>query len=96
MNADIAYAVSRYLDANPDEAFERDVALDLLVGTARLFMSLGHHDASGRFRIDGVTGPDEYSAIADNNVFTNLMARRTSSVPRTLSPGTPSRPSVCR
>ena len=76
VNADIAYAVSRYLDANPDEAFERDVALDLLVGTARLFMSLGHHDASGRFRIDGVTGPDEYSAIADNNVFTNLMARR--------------------
>ena len=30
---------------------------------------------SGKFRIDGVTGPDEYSAIADNNVFTNLMAR---------------------
>ena len=30
----------------------------------------------GRFRIDGVTGPDEYSAIADNNVYTNLMAQR--------------------
>ena len=37
---------------------------------------LGHHDAHGRFRIDGVTGPDEYSAIADNNVYTNLMAQR--------------------
>ncbi len=38
--------------------------------------SLGHHDAEGRFRIDGVTGPDEYSALVDNNVFTNLMAAR--------------------
>ena len=27
------------------------------------------------FRIDGVTGPDEYSALADNNVYTNLMAQ---------------------
>ena len=44
--------------------------------TARLWRSLGHHDADGRFRIDGVTGPDEYSAIADNNVYTNLMAQR--------------------
>ena len=50
--------------------------LELLVETARLWRSLGHHDAAGRFRIDGVTGPDEYSAIADNNVYTNLMAER--------------------
>jgi alpha,alpha-trehalose phosphorylase len=51
------------------------VGVELLVETARLWRSLGHHDMDGRFRIDGVTGPDEYSAIADNNVFTNLMAR---------------------
>src|SRR5262249_13391254 len=38
--------------------------------------SLGHFDLDGNFRIDGVTGPDEYSAIADNNVYTNLMAAR--------------------
>ena len=44
--------------------------------TARLWRSLGHHDRDGRFRIDGVTGPDEYSAIADNNVYTNLMAQQ--------------------
>jgi alpha,alpha-trehalose phosphorylase len=48
----------------------------MLVETARLWRSLGHHDVQGAFRIDGVTGPDEYSAIADNNVYTNLMARR--------------------
>ena len=74
INADIADAVVKYLDATDDEDFEREVAVELLVHTARLWRSLGQHDSEGRFRIDGVTGPDEYSAIADNNVFTNLMA----------------------
>jgi alpha,alpha-trehalose phosphorylase len=76
INADIADAVSRYLDATEDTKFETEVGLELLVETARLWRSLGQHDALGRFRIDGVTGPDEYSAIKDNNVYTNLMAQR--------------------
>jgi alpha,alpha-trehalose phosphorylase len=76
INADIADAVVRYLDATQDERFEREVGLDLLVCTARLWRSLGHHDREGAFRIDGVTGPDEYTAIVDNNVFTNLMAQQ--------------------
>jgi alpha,alpha-trehalose phosphorylase len=76
VNADIADAVTRYLDATGDEDFMRECGLELLVQTARLWRSLGHHDLQGRFRIDGVTGPDEYSALADNNVYTNLMARR--------------------
>ena len=73
---DIADAVVRYQAATGDEAFELDAGLELLVDTARLWRSLGHHDPQGRFRIDGVTGPDEYSAIADNNVYTNLLAQR--------------------
>jgi alpha,alpha-trehalose phosphorylase len=76
INADIADAVIRYLRATGDEGFEQTVGLDLLVHTARLWRSLGHHEGAGRFRIDGVTGPDEYSAIADNNVYTNLMAQQ--------------------
>jgi alpha,alpha-trehalose phosphorylase len=76
INADIADAVVRYLDATQDEKFEREVAVDLLVGTARLWRKLGHHDRRGAFRIDGVTGPDEYTAIVDNNVYTNLMAQQ--------------------
>ncbi|MGD0453067.1 MAG: glycoside hydrolase family 65 protein [Solirubrobacteraceae bacterium] len=76
VNADIADAVVRYQAASGDEAFEREVGLELLVETARLWRALGHHDERGRFRIDGVTGPDEYSALADNNVYTNLMAQR--------------------
>jgi len=76
LNADIAAAVARYLDATRDEEFERSTAIELLVATARLWRSLGHFDRDGHFRIDGVTGPDEYSAVADNNTFTNLMAAR--------------------
>jgi alpha,alpha-trehalose phosphorylase len=75
INADIADAVVRYVDATGDEAFVKEVGMELLTQTARLWRSLGHHDAQGGFHIDGVTGPDEYSAIADDNVYTNLMAR---------------------
>jgi alpha,alpha-trehalose phosphorylase len=76
INAGIADAVIRYQRVSEDEAFERDIGIELLVETARLWRSLGHHDADSRFRIDGVTGPDEYSAIVDNNVYTNLMAQQ--------------------
>jgi len=76
INADIADAALRYVDATQDVSFEREVGLDLLVETARLWHKLGHYDTRGQFRIDGVTGPDEYSATADNNLYTNLMAQR--------------------
>jgi alpha,alpha-trehalose phosphorylase len=76
INAAIANAVTRYYNVTQDHDFDRDVGLELLVETARMWRSLGHHDSTGKFRIDGVTGPDEYSAIADNNVYTNLMAQR--------------------
>ena len=57
INAGIAAAVIRYVQATGDEEFERTVGLELLVPTARLWRSLGHHDAEGAFHIDGVTGP---------------------------------------
>ncbi len=76
INADIADAVRRYIGATQDATFEHCEAIELLVETARLWRSIGHHDAAGNFRIDGVTGPDEYTSIADNNVYTNLMAAR--------------------
>ena len=76
INADVADAALRYLEATEDARFEKDVALPLLVATARMWRTLGQHDLDGNFRIDGVTGPDEYSAVADNNVYTNLMAQR--------------------
>ena len=77
VNADIADAATRHRGAAGDEAFDLEVAAPLLVETARLWASLGFHDErrDGRFCISGVTGPDEYSALVDNNLFTNLMAQ---------------------
>lgn len=77
VNAGVADALVRYVNATGDEAFEREVATEVLVEAARLWMSLGHHDRHGRFRIQGVTGPDEYTALVDDNTYTNLMAQRT-------------------
>jgi alpha,alpha-trehalose phosphorylase len=76
INADVADAVIRYIRASGDEEFARREGLELLVETARLWHSLGHLDENGKFRIAGVTGPDEYSALGDNNVYTNLMAQQ--------------------
>jgi len=76
LNADVADAVLRYVTATRDGRFEREFGAELLIETARLWASLGHFDRDGKFRIDGVTGPDEYSALADNNLYTNLMAQR--------------------
>ncbi|MFC0678188.1 glycoside hydrolase family 65 protein [Lysobacter korlensis] len=76
INADIAAAVLRHVQATGDAEFEREVGVELVVETARLWMSIGRWDDSGRFHIDGVTGPDEYTAMVDDNVFTNLMAQQ--------------------
>ena len=76
VNADIALAAVRYLQWTGDRQFQRECALPLLVHTARLWLSLGHFGADDRFHIDGVTGPDEYSALVCDNTFTNLMAAR--------------------
>ncbi len=76
VNADVADAVVRYVRVSGDVEFERGAGLEMLVDTARLWISLGHTDQGGKFRIAGVTGPDEYSALSDDNVYTNLMAQQ--------------------
>jgi alpha,alpha-trehalose phosphorylase len=76
INADIALSVKRYVDWTQDETFEQRYGLEILVETARLWMSLGYQGDDGRFHIDGITGPDEYSALVRDNVYTNLAAAR--------------------
>ena len=77
INADIMYALRKYVQATGDEAFLRDCGAEMLVETARLWLDLGFYsDAKGgKFCINGVTGPDEYNAVVNNNAYTNLMAR---------------------
>ena len=74
INADIALAFERYRVVTGDDSIEKECGLAVLVDTARMWRSLGHHDRYGAWRIHGVTGPDEYTAVVRDNVFTNLMA----------------------
>jgi trehalose/maltose hydrolase-like predicted phosphorylase len=74
INADIAMAFERYRQVTGDHTLEEECGVTVLVETARLWMSIGHHDRHGVWHIDGITGPDEYTAIVRDNVFTNLMA----------------------
>ncbi|HVL05016.1 MAG TPA: glycosyl hydrolase family 65 protein [Acidimicrobiales bacterium] len=75
LNADIAYAIRRYVDVRGDEDFLVEAGAEMLVETARMWEDLGFYGQDGRFHIHGVTGPDEYTAVVNDNAYTNLMAR---------------------
>jgi alpha,alpha-trehalose phosphorylase len=77
INADIMYALRKYMQATGDESFLRDCGAEMLVETARLWLDLGFYSEAkgGKFCINSVTGPDEYNTVVNNNAYTNLMAR---------------------
>jgi alpha,alpha-trehalose phosphorylase len=77
INADIAYALRKYVQATGDQAFLERHGAEMLVETARLWLDLGFYSdlKGGRFCINAVTGPDEYNTVVNNNAYTNLMAR---------------------
>jgi alpha,alpha-trehalose phosphorylase len=77
INADIMYALRKYVQATGDEQFLRSYGAEMLVETARLWLSLGFYSEAkgGKFCINSVTGPDEYNTVVNNNAYTNLMAR---------------------
>ncbi len=77
INAAVAFALWRYLNATGDVDFLAHEGAEILVETARMWADLGfyEHNGSDRFRIHGVTGPDEYTTVVNDNLFTNVMAR---------------------
>lgn len=79
IDADIAFAFEKYRDLTGDQGFMYRDGAAVLVETARMWADLGfwRTDADGArtFHIHGVTGPDEYTAVVNNNLFTNVMAR---------------------
>ncbi|MFA0790844.1 glycoside hydrolase family 65 protein [Microbulbifer echini] len=77
INADIAYAVRHYSQVTGDSDFLRDKGAEVVIEGARLWMEIGHYNSrrNNQFCINEVTGPDEYTALVDNNFYTNLMAR---------------------
>jgi alpha,alpha-trehalose phosphorylase len=74
INADIVYALRKYVEVTGDTDLLWDIGVELAVETARMWFDLGFY-RSGRFHIHGVTGPDEYTALVDDNAYTNAMAR---------------------
>ncbi|MBO0756850.1 MAG: glycoside hydrolase family 65 protein [Bradyrhizobiaceae bacterium] len=77
INADIMYALRKYVQATGDVSFLRDCGAEMLIETARLWLDLGFYSGAkgGKFCINSVTGPDEYNTVVNNNAYTNLMAR---------------------
>jgi len=79
INADISFALAKYVRATGDEDFLYREAVDIAVETARLWATLGFWreeiDGDDSFHIHGVTGPDEYTTVVNDNLFTNVMAR---------------------
>lgn len=77
IDADIAFALMKYVRATGDHGFLVREGIDILVETARMWAELGFWRSNGdpSFHIHGVTGPDEYTTVVNNNLFTNVMAR---------------------
>jgi alpha,alpha-trehalose phosphorylase len=73
--AAIAFATNRYIWASGDTEFRETLGSELLIETARMWASLGFFGKDGLFHIHGVTGPDEYTAVVNDNLYTNVMAR---------------------
>jgi alpha,alpha-trehalose phosphorylase len=79
INAAVVYALERYLYATGDVDFLAHEGAEILVETARLYEDLGFYSVNGdeTFHIHGVTGPDEYTTVVNDNLYTNVMARFT-------------------
>jgi alpha,alpha-trehalose phosphorylase len=75
VNADIARAFRWWADVTGEDLTTVG-GVDVLVETARVWAAMVHEDHEGRIHLLGMTGPDEYTGVVDDNVFTNLMARR--------------------
>ena len=77
IDADISHALSQYVGASGDRDFLYREAIDIFVETARLWADLGfwRDEGGGSFHIHSVTGPDEYTTVVNDNLYTNVLAR---------------------
>jgi alpha,alpha-trehalose phosphorylase len=75
INADVAYSIRLYYQATGDLDFIAAMGAEIVLETARVWLGIGNMDRDGAFCLHCVTGPDEYTALVDNNYYTNAMAR---------------------
>ncbi len=74
INGDIAYAVVQYYLMTGDVDYLAAEGAEILIETARLWVDAGNY-SKGKFVINDVTGPDEYTCIVNNNYYTNASAK---------------------
>ncbi|MFU8803845.1 MAG: glycoside hydrolase family 65 protein [Bradymonadaceae bacterium] len=83
VNSAIVYNLWKYFEATGDRPFMEEFGAEIVLEIARFWSSMAtFNEASGRFEIQGVMGPDEYhekypdaeAGGLKNNTYTNLTA----------------------
>jgi alpha,alpha-trehalose phosphorylase len=74
INGAIAYSIINYYLLTNDLEFIEKCGAEIVFETARLWIDLGNY-SNGKFVMNDVTGPDEYTCIVNNNYYTNLLAQ---------------------
>lgn len=74
ISGDIAYCVTAYYLATKDLDLLEECGAEILIETARLWIDMGNY-YKGKFQINAVTGPDEYTCLVNNNYYTNALAQ---------------------
>ncbi|MGI6746935.1 MAG: beta-phosphoglucomutase [Anaerovoracaceae bacterium] len=74
INGDIAYSIIFYYLATKDLDFILKKGAEIIFETARIWLDAGNFH-EGKFKINSVTGPDEYTCIINNNYYTNVLAK---------------------
>ena len=74
INGDIAYSVINYYLLTKDIEFIVRCGAEIIFETARLWLDVGNY-SGGKFQINCVTGPDEYTCLVNNNYYTNVLAQ---------------------
>jgi len=74
IDGDIAYSIISYYLLTKDLSLIARCGAEIVFETARLWMDTGNY-SGGRFCINSVTGPDEYTCLVNNNYYTNVLAQ---------------------
>jgi kojibiose phosphorylase len=75
ISGDVAWAFANHRRWTGDDGFFLGAGVEVIVETARYFLSKLSGGADGRFHILDVLGPDEYHLHANDNYYTNHLAR---------------------
>eukprot|EP01064_Diplonema_japonicum_P034222 TRINITY_DN7028_c0_g1_i1.p1 TRINITY_DN7028_c0_g1~~TRINITY_DN7028_c0_g1_i1.p1 ORF type:complete len:1107 (+),score=237.67 TRINITY_DN7028_c0_g1_i1:37-3357(+) len=75
INADIAWAFKHYFEATNDTELLINGGAEMLFEMARFWLEYGSWSPGGHFQLHCVTGPDEYTALVNNNYYTNVMVQ---------------------